>query len=117
MSTRKAGAGRTALLQGTLDMLILRTLIFGPQHGQAIARAIQQQSDDTLLVDHGSLYPALQRLEARRWITAAWGTSENNRKARFYDLTPTGRRQLVAETQQWRRLAAAIGRILGPEEA
>jgi transcriptional regulator len=105
------------LLQGTLDLLILRTLLFGPQHGQGIARSIQQQSDDTLLVDHGSLYPALQRLESRGWIRAEWGTSDNNRRARYYGLTKAGRKQLVAETQQWRRLATAIGRILGPEEA
>ena len=98
-----------ALLQGTLDLLILRTLIFGPQHGQGIARAIKQQSDDTFLVDHGSLYPALQRLEARGWIRAEWGTSDNNRKARFYELTKAGRKRLVAETQQWQRLSAAIG--------
>ena len=108
---------RIALLQGTLDLLILRTLLFGPQHGQGIARAIQQESGDTLLVDHGSLYPALQRLESRGWIRAEWGTSDNNRKARFYELTKAGRKQLVAETQQWRKLTAAIGRILGPEEA
>jgi PadR family transcriptional regulator PadR len=117
MSTRKAEQTRITLLQGTLDLLILRTLLFGPQHGQGIARAIQQQSDETLLVDHGSLYPALQRLESRGWIRAEWGTSDNNRKARFYELTKTGRKQLVAETHEWRRLAAAIGRILGPEEA
>ena len=78
---------------------------------------IQMQSKDTFLVDHSSLYPALQRLESRGWIRAEWGTSDNNRKARFYELTKTGRMQLVAETQQWRRLATAIGRILGPEEA
>jgi transcriptional regulator len=106
---------RLELLQGTLDLLILRTLIFGPQHGQGIARAIQQTSEDELLVEHGALYPALQRLEARGWIAAEWGTSANNRKARFYTLTKAGRKQLVAETTQWRRLAAAIGRILGPE--
>ena len=116
MSTRRDEHDRIALLQGTLDLLILRTLLFGSEHGQGIARAIQQQSDDTLLVDHGSLYPALQRLEARRWIVAKWGTSDNNRKARFYELTKAGRKQLTAETQQWRRLAVAIGRILGPEE-
>ena len=108
---------RLELLQGTLDLLILRTLLFGPQHGQGIARAIQQQADHELLVDHGSLYPALQRLEARGWIEAEWGTSDNNRKARFYTLTRKGRKELVTETKQWRRLAAAIGRILGPEEA
>jgi PadR family transcriptional regulator PadR len=117
MSTRKEESARIALLQGTLDLLILRTLVFGSQHGQGIARAIQQQSEDTFLVDHSSLYPALQRLESRRWIRAEWGTSDNNRKARFYQLTKGGRKQLVAETQEWRRLAAAIGRILGPEEA
>ena len=105
------------LLQGTLDLLILRTLLFGPEHGQGIARAIQQQADQELLVDHGSLYPALQRLESRGWIAAEWGTSANNRKARFYTLTKTGRKQLVQETRQWRRLVAAIGRIIGPEEA
>lgn len=108
---------RIALLQGTLDLLILRTLLFGPQHGQGVARAIQQQSEEILLVDHGSLYPALQRLETRGWIRAEWGTSDNNRKARFYELTKAGRKQLAAQTKQWRRMASAIGRILGPEEA
>ena len=117
MTTRKEEQERVALLQGTLDVLILRTLLFGSQHGQGIARAIQQQSEDTLLVDHGSLYPALQRLEAQGWISADWSTSDNNRKARFYTLTKSGRKQLVAETRQWRRLTAAIGRILGTEEA
>ena len=108
---------RIALLQGTLDLLILRTLLYGPQHGQGIARAIQQQSAEVLLVDHGSLYPALQRLEAAGWIGAKWGTSTNKRKARFYALTKAGRAQLARETSQWRRLAAAIGRVLGPERA
>src|SRR6187401_2170965 len=118
MSLRKRSDREYAAhLQGTLDLLILRTLLFGPQHGQGIARAIQLQSEDTLLVDHGSLYPAVQRLESRGWIRAEWGTSDNNRKARFYALTKVGRKQLVTETQQWRRLATAIGRILGPEEA
>lgn len=106
---------RLLLLQGTLDLLILRTLLFGAQHGQGIARAIQETSGDELLVEHGALYPALQRLEARGWISAKWGISGNNRKARFYTLTTTGRKQLVTETTQWRRLVAAIGRILGPE--
>ena len=106
---------RVALLQGTLDLLILRTLVFGPEHGQGIARAIQQQSEDVLLVDHGALYPALQRLEAQGWIAAKWGTSSNNRKARFYNLTKLGRKQLAHETSQWHKLAGAIGRILGPE--
>lgn len=106
---------RISLLQGTLDLLILRTLIFGPQHGQGVARAIQQQSEDVLIVDHGTLYPALQRLEGKGWIAAEWGTSENNRRARFYTLTKAGKQQLTAETSQWRRMAAAIGRVLGPE--
>jgi PadR family transcriptional regulator PadR len=104
---------RLELLQGTLDLLILRTLIFGPQHGQGIARAIQQTSADELLVEHGALYPALQRLESRGWIAAEWGVSTNNRKARFYKLTKLGRKQLVRETAKWERLAVAIGRILG----
>src|SRR5437764_2336934 len=108
---------RLELLQGTLDLLILRTLIFGAQHGQGIARAIQQTSDDELLVEHGALYPALQRLEERGWISAKWGISSNNRKARFYSLTAAGRRQLVKETSKWKRLAAAIGRVLGPAES
>ena len=107
---------RVALLQGTLDLLILRTLVFGAQHGQGIARAIQEQSEDVLLVDHGALYPALQRLEDKGWISAKWGNSENNRKGRFYTLTKAGRNQLAHETGQWRKLARAIGQILGPEE-
>jgi PadR family transcriptional regulator, regulatory protein PadR len=115
MSTPEA-KDRLELLQGTLDLLILRTLILGSQHGQGIARAIQQTSDEELLVEHGALYPALQRLEERGWISARWGTSANNRKARFYSLTPAGRKQLVKEADKWKRLAAAIGRVLGPEE-
>ncbi|MBV8514504.1 MAG: PadR family transcriptional regulator [Acidobacteria bacterium] len=103
------------LLQGTLDLLILRTLIFGSEHGQGIARAIQQTSEQELLVEHGALYPALQRLEDRDWISAKWGTSINNRKARFYCLTPAGRKQLVTETSKWQRLSAAIARVLGPQ--
>jgi PadR family transcriptional regulator, regulatory protein PadR len=107
---------RLELLQGTLDLLILRTLIFGSQNGQGIARAIQQTSDEELLVEHGALYPALQRLEERGWISAKWGTSTNNRKARFYALTSAGRKQLVKETTKWNRLTAAIGRVLESEE-
>ena len=114
MSTQSS-RDRLDLLQGTLDLLILRTLIFGPEHGQGIARAIQQTSHEELLVEHGALYPALQRLERRGWIAAEWGTSRNNRKARFYVLTAAGRRQLARETDKWRRLAAAIGRVLGAE--
>ncbi len=116
MSTQ-ADKERLALLQGTLDLLILRTLALGPQHGQGIARAIQQTSEDELLVEHGALYPALQRLEDQGWISAKWGTSENNRKARFYTLTKSGRAQLARERSRWQRLAAAIGRVLGPEGA
>jgi transcriptional regulator len=115
MATREPDDQRIPLLQGTLDLLILRTLIFGPEHGQGIARAIQQQSEDVLLVDHGTLYPALQRLEDQGWIEAEWGTSSNNRKARFYKLTKAGRKQFAQETSQWRKLVAAIGRVLGPE--
>jgi PadR family transcriptional regulator, regulatory protein PadR len=114
MSTQESN-DRLELLQGTLDLLILRTLIFGSQHGQGIARAIQLTSEQELLVEHGALYPALQRLEERGWISAKWGTSTNNRKARFYSLTAIGRKQLVRETTKWKRLTAAIGRILGPE--
>lgn len=115
MSTREVEKERITLLQGTLDLLILRTLLFGPRHGHGITCAIQHQSEDTLLVDHGSLYPALQRLETKGWIAAAWGTSDNNRRARFYTLTKSGKKQLVTETRQWQRLASAIGRILGAE--
>ncbi len=108
---------RDALLQGTLDLLILRTLLLGSQHGQGIARAIQQNSDNVLLIEHGSLYPALQRLESRGWIAASWGTSSNNRRARFYDLTPKGRKQLTEEAGRWHRLVGAVARVLGPELA
>lgn len=116
MATRRREE-RLDLLQGTLDLLILRTLIFGPEHGQGVARAIQATSDQELLVDHGALYPALQRLEERGWISAKWGTSSNNRKARFYSLTAVGRKQLLDETTKWNRLARAIARVLGSEPA
>jgi len=115
MSTRKPEDDRIALLQGTLDLLILRTLVFGKEHGQGIARAIQSLSGDELIVDHGSLYPALQRLEARGWVTAEWGASSNNRRARFYSLTPAGRKELTSETKQWERIAAAVRRVLAAE--
>jgi PadR family transcriptional regulator PadR len=108
---------RLTLLQGTLDLLILRTLLLGPQHGQGIARAIQESSGDELLVEHGALYPALQRLEDQEWISGEWGVSDNNRKARFCTLTKTGRKRLAVETSRWRRLAGAIGRVLDPETA
>jgi PadR family transcriptional regulator PadR len=116
MPTRSSEDDRIALLQGTLDLLILRILVLGSCHGQGIARAIQHHSEDVFLVDHGSLYLALQRLEDKGWISAKWGVSENNRKARFYSLTAKGRAQLAAKTSQWRRLAKAIGHILGPED-
>ena len=113
MSTREQ-PDRIELLQGTLDLLILRTLLLGPAHGHAIAKAIEFNSDDVLQVEQGSLYPALHRLIKRGWISFEDGTSENNRRAKFYRLTPQGRRQLAAETNKWDKLAAAIARILRP---
>lgn len=113
MSIRKRADGEySAHLQGTLDLLILRTLVHGPQHGQGIARAIQSQSDDVLIVEHGSLYPALQRLEDRGFVSAEWGVSDNKRKARFYTLTKTGRAELTREQSEWRKVTAAIMRVL-----
>ncbi len=123
MATQENNADRIALLQGTLDLLILKSLVFGPCHGQGVARSIQRQSEDVFLVDHGSLYVALQRLEDKKWIQAKWGVSENNRKARFYSLTAKGREQLVEKTSEWRRLTRAMGLVLdanqepGAEEA
>ena len=105
---------RDSLLQGTLDLLILRVLALGPHHGHGIALAIEARSGDTLLVDHGSLYPGLQRLEQRGWIRGAWGISENNRRARFYSITAAGRRQLTVETGRWNRLVESIARVLDP---
>ena len=116
MPTRNPDEDRITLLQGTLDLLILRTLLFGKEHGQGIARAIQSMSGDELLVDHGSLYPALQRLESKGWVAGEWGMSGNNRKARFYRLTPAGKKQLTAETRQWDRVTAAVGRVLAAED-
>lgn len=113
MST-KDDEGRVDLLQGTLDLLILRTLLFGRAHGHAIAKAIEQNSEDVLQVEQGSLYPALHRLIKRGWIAAEEGVSENNRRAKYYRLTAKGRRQLRAETTKWEKLARAIGRILKP---
>lgn len=101
-------------LQGTLDVLILRTLVLGPAHGHTIAHAIERRSDDVLQVEHGSLYPALHRLEDRRFISSFWGLSENNRRARFYRLTRVGHRHLVQQTGRWALLAAAVTRILRP---
>jgi transcriptional regulator len=105
---------RIELLQGTLDMLILRTLRWGPAHGHAVARFIQESSEDVLLVEHGSLYPALQRLQKKGWITAEWGASTSNRRAKYYRLTPAGRGQLSREHSNWERLVSAIGRIMRP---
>jgi len=107
---------RIALLQGTLDLLILRTLLLGPAHGHAIAKAIEFRSDEVLQVEQGSLYPALHRLIKRGWICVQEGTSENNRRAKFYRLTAKGRRQLEVETSKWSKLAGAIARILTPAE-
>src|SRR6266481_9572234 len=101
MATRENEDDRIALLQGTLDLLILKTLVLGPCHGQGVARLILRQSEEVFLVDHGSLYVALQRLEDKKWISAKWGVSENNRKARFYSLTPQGRAQLLDKASEW----------------
>ncbi|MFY9725769.1 MAG: PadR family transcriptional regulator [Bryobacteraceae bacterium] len=105
---------QSEMLPGTLDMLVLQTLVLGPAHGHTIAHAIERGSDDVLQIEHGSLYPALHRLEDRGWIASFSGTSENNRKARYYRLTPAGRKQLLAETTRWEQVVQAIGRILKP---
>jgi PadR family transcriptional regulator, regulatory protein PadR len=111
---RRSSPLQSEMVQGTLDMLVLKTLVLGPAHGQTIAHAIERGSDEVLQVEHGSLYPALFRLRNRGWIAAFWGTSENNRKARYYRLTPEGKRQLVAQTSRWEEIVRAIGRILNP---
>src|ERR1700728_2772952 len=120
MPTRTPDDDRLALLQGTLDLLILKTLVLGARHGQGIARSIQQLSEEVFFVDHGSLYLALQRLEDKKWIRAKWGVSDNNRKARFYSLTAKGREQLLEKTSEWRRLTRAMDLILesskGPQQ-
>ncbi len=105
---------RVELLQGTLDLLILRTLLPGPSHGHAIAKHIQRTSEELLQVETGSLYPALHRLEAKKWIAASWELSDKGKRARFYRLTPAGRKQLAAEESKWNSLARAIGLILNP---
>src|SRR5881398_2177267 len=97
------------MLQGTLDMLILRTLLFGPAHGHTIAHAIEHASEEVLQVEQGSLYPALHRLQDRGWVTSSWGLSENNRKAKFYELTEAGRKQLTVERKRWQQMVVAIG--------
>jgi PadR family transcriptional regulator, regulatory protein PadR len=102
------------MLQGTLDMLVLKTLVLGPAHGHTIAHAIAHRSEEVLQVEHGSLYPALHRLEDRGWISSFWGTSENNRRARYYRLTPKGRAQLAEQTSRWDEIVRAVDRILRP---
>jgi PadR family transcriptional regulator len=104
------------LLQGTLDLLVLKTLAQGAAHGHSIAHAIEHRSDDVLQVEHGSLYPALHRLEDRGWIASFWGTSENNRRARYYRLTPQGRKQLTHQTSRWDEIVHAVNRILRPAD-
>jgi PadR family transcriptional regulator PadR len=109
--------GRTELLQGTLDMLILRTLQFGPAHGHEIAKHIQRSSDDVLQVEHGSLYPALHRLEQKGWLAAKWSPAKDrNREFKYYRLTAAGKKQLIAEESKWNQLASAIARIMQPAE-
>ncbi len=121
MTTKSRSANRLEIMQGTLDLIILRTLRWGPMHGHGVAKFIQQTSGDTFKIEHGSLYPALQRLLQEGWIVADWGTSANNRKARFYRLTPAGRKQLSAEHSKWERFSEALARILasarGAEDA
>jgi len=114
MPKRGAAPMQGELLQGTLDLLILQTLVLGPAHGHTIAYTIERQSDEVLQVEHGSLYPALHRLEDRGWIASFWGTSENNRRARYYRLTPRGRAQLVEQTNRWDEIVRAINRVLRP---
>jgi transcriptional regulator len=111
MSPKKPPAGQE-MLQGTMDMLILRTLVMGPAHGHTIARIIEKTSEDVLQVEQGSLYPALHRLADQGWIVPYWGTSENNRKAKYYKLTAAGRKQLMTQTSRWEQMVGAIGRIL-----
>ncbi len=114
MARRTRSQAQGDMLQGTLDLLVLRTLVLGPAHGHAIAHAIERGSDEVLQVEHGSLYPALHRLEKQGCVVAEWGLSENNRRARYYRLTPAGKRQLADETNRWEQLVRAIGRILRP---
>src|SRR5580658_3683297 len=113
MGAKKQPSGE--MVQGTLDMLILRTLVLGPAHGHTIAHVIEHTSEDVLQVEQGSLYPALHRLEDRGWVSSHWGPSENNRKAKFYRLTAAGKKQLLREASRWRRMARAIGLVMGEE--
>jgi transcriptional regulator len=107
-------SNRLELLQGTLEMMILRALLFGPTNGYQIAKVIEKMSDEVLQVDHSSLYPALHRMEKKDWLKSEWKNSETNRRAKFYDLTKLGRKQLAAERSKWERLSAAIGRVMRP---
>jgi PadR family transcriptional regulator PadR len=116
MATRNTHPAEGEMLQGTLDLLILQTLIPGPAHGHTIAHVIEHRSEDVLQVEHGSLYPALHRLEDREWIASFWGTSENNRKARYYRLTQLGRKQLDEQRSRWDRLVRAVNQVLRPAE-
>jgi transcriptional regulator len=116
MGRRRKRGGEGDLIAGTLDMLVLRTLQAGPAHGLFIAQHIERRSDDVLLIEQGSLYPALHRLEERGWISAYWGVSENNRRARFYRLTARGRRELAAESSRWETLVQAVGRVMRPAD-
>jgi PadR family transcriptional regulator len=115
--TKSRDDGRLELLQGTLDMLILRTLQWGAQHGHGIGQAIRSQSDDLLKVETGSLYPALHRLVKKGWLSAEWGISEANQRARYYQLTATGKAQLSRERDRWSQLVDAIGRVMNPAPA
>ncbi len=112
---RRESPLQSEMVLGTLDMLVLRILVLGPAHGQTIAHAIERGSEDVLQVEHGSLYPALHRLHDRGWIASFWGTSENNRKAKYYRLTPVGRKQLEAQKSRWDQLVRAIGQIMSPD--
>jgi PadR family transcriptional regulator PadR len=114
MPKRGAPPLEADLLQGTLDLLILQTLLLGPAHGHTIAHVIEHRSDEVLQVEHGSLYPALHRLQNRGWISSEWGPSENNRKARFYRLTAAGRKQLMRQTSRWQQLVQAVNSVLKP---
>jgi transcriptional regulator len=114
MTRRKEKDDRGEMMQGTLDMLILRTVLVAPAHGHTIGYAIERTSEDVLQVEHGSLYPALHRLEERGLIASFWGTSENNRKAKYYRITPTGRKHLANERSRWDQIVSAIARVLGP---
>ncbi len=116
MAKRSSKPSQGELLQGTLDMLILQAIAPGPAHGHTIAYVIEHRSEDVLQVEHGSLYPALHRLEDRGWIASFWGTSENNRKAKYYRLTAVGRKQLSEETSRWDRMVQAINRVIRPVE-